>query len=60
MMTVSGWMLDGGTRDRLDRMNDELDVLIEGQKETNDILREDFKEILGKIDVRYPNGAALA
>ena len=41
-------------------MNSKMDALTEGQKETNDILREDFKEILGKIDVRYPNGAALA
>ena len=37
MMTVSGWMLDGGT---LDRMNDELDVLIEDQEKTNTSLEE--------------------
>ena len=40
MMTVSGWMLDGGTHDRLDRMNDELDVLIEDQEKTNTSLEE--------------------
>ena len=34
-MTVFGWMLDGGTHDRPDRMNDELDVLIEDQEKTN-------------------------
>ena len=59
-MRIFEAMLDCGIRSRPDRANDKLDVLIEGQKETNDILREDFKEILGKIDVRYPNGAALA
>ena len=37
MMTVSGWMPDGGT---LDRMNDELDVLIEDQEKTNTSLEE--------------------
>ena len=45
MMTVSGWMPDGGT---LDRMNDELDVLIEDQEKTNTSLEEtndNLKEI---------------
>ena len=45
MMAVSGWMLDGGT---LDRMNDELDVLIEDQEKTNTSLEEtndNLKEI---------------
>ena len=46
MMKIFDVMLDCGTHRRLDRMNDELDVLIEGQKETNTILREGSKEIL--------------
>ena len=37
MMAVFGWMLDGGT---LDRMNDELDVLTEDQEKTNTSLEE--------------------
>ena len=37
MTTVPGWMPDGGT---LDRMNDELDVLIEDQEKTNTSLEE--------------------
>ena len=50
MMTVFDRMLDGGAHDRLDRMNDELDVLIEDQKETNALLLE----ILEKVKLRYP------
>ena len=63
MMTVSGWMPDGGTRDRLDRMNDELDVLIEDQEKTNTSLEEineTLQEILKKIEIRYSNGVAHA
>ena len=37
MTTVPDWMPDGGT---LDRMNDELDVLIEDQEKTNTPLEE--------------------
>ena len=55
-MTVFDWMLDGGTHDRLDVMNSKMDALTEGQKETNDILQE----ILKKVEMRYPNGAAPA
>ena len=40
MMAVLDWMFDGGTHDRLDRMNDELDVLIEDQEKTNTSLEE--------------------
>ena len=53
-MTMFDWMLDGGTHSRLDVMNSKLDALIEGQKETNDILQE----ILKKVETRYPNGVA--
>ena len=48
MMTVSDWMPDGGTHGRLDRMNDELGVLIEDQEKTNTSLEEtndNLKEI---------------
>ena len=47
-MAAFGWMLDGGTHGRLDRMNDELDVLIEDQEKTNTSLEEtndNLKEI---------------
>ena len=44
MMTVSGWMPDGGT---LDRMNDELDVLIEDQEKTNTSLEETNDNLKG-------------
>ena len=37
MTTVPDWMPDGGT---LDRMNDEMDVLIEDQEKTNTSLEE--------------------
>ena len=60
MMKIFDVMLDCGTHRRLDRTNDKLDVLIEGQKETNTILREGSKEILEKINVQYPNGVAHA
>ena len=63
MMAVFGWMLDGGTRDRPDRMNDGLDVLIEGQEKTNTSLEEineTLQEILKKVETRYPNGVAQA
>ena len=40
MTTALGWMLDGGTHGRLDRMNDGLDVLIEDQEKTNTSLEE--------------------
>ena len=66
MMTMFDCMLDGGTHDRLDRINDKLDVLIEDQEktntsleETNDTLEEineTLQEILEKIEIRYPNG----
>ena len=56
MMKIFDVMLGCGTHRRLDRTNDKLDVLIEGQKETNDILQE----ILKKIEIRYPNGVAHA
>ena len=52
MMAVSGWMPDGGT---LDRMNDELDVLIEDQEKTNTSLEgtndnlEEISETLQEI-----------
>ena len=48
MMTVLGWMPDGGTHDRPDRMNDGLDVLIDDQEKTNTSLEEtndNLKEI---------------
>ena len=63
MMTVFGWMLDGGTHDRPVRMNDELDVLIEDQEKTNTSLEEineTLQEILKKVETRYPNGVAQA
>ena len=44
MMAVFGWMLDGGT---LDRMNDELDVLIEDQEKTNTSLEETNDSLKG-------------
>ena len=47
MMTVFGWMLDGGTHDRLDRMNDELGVLIEDQEKTNTSLEETNDNLKG-------------
>ena len=56
MMTMFGWMSGGGAHGRLDVMNSKLDALIEGQKETNDILQE----ILKKIEIRYPNDVAHA
>ena len=48
MMAVLDWMFDGGTHDRLDRMNDELDVLIEDQEKTNTSL-EEINETLQEI-----------
>ena len=63
MMTMFDWMFDGGTHSRLDVMNNKLDVLIEGQKETNDKLKginETLQEILKKVEIRYPNGVAQA
>ena len=63
MMAVFDWMPDGGTRDRPDRMNDELDVLIEDQEKTNTSLEEineTLQEILKKIEIRYSNGVAHA
>ena len=63
MMTMFDWMLDGGTHSRLDVMNNKLDVLIEGQKETDDKLKginETLQEILKKVEIRYPNGVAHA
>ena len=62
-MTMFGWMSGGGTHGRLDRMNDKLDVLIEGQEKTNTSLEEineTLQEILKKIEIRYSNGAAQA
>ena len=62
-MTVFGWMSGGGTHGRLDRMNDKLDVLIEGQGETNDKLEginKTLQEILEKVKRRHPDGAAHA
>ena len=44
-------------------MNNKLDVLIEGQKETDDKLKginETLQEILKKVEIRYPNGVAQA
>ena len=63
MMTMFDWMFDGGTHSRLDVMNSKLDVLIEGQKETDDKLKginETLQEILKKVEIRYPNGVAQA
>ena len=62
-MTVSDWMPDGGAHGRLDRMNDELGVLIEDQEKTNTSLEEineTLQEILKKVETRYPNGVAQA
>ena len=62
-MTMFDWMFDGGTHSRLDVMNNELDALIEGQKETDGKLKginETLQEILKKVEVRYPNGVAQA
>ena len=62
-MTMFDWMLDGGTHSRLDVMNNKLDALIEGQKETDDKLKginETLQEILKKVEIRYPNGVAQA
>ena len=45
-------MFDGGTHSRLDVMNNKLDVLIEGQKETDDKLKGingTLKETLEKV-----------
>ena len=55
MMAVPGWMSDGGTHGRLDRMNDGLDVLIEDQEKTNTSLEEtndNLKEINDKLKGR--------
>ena len=63
MMTMFDWMFDGGTHSRLDVMNNKLDALIEGQKETDDKLKginETLQEILKKVEIRYPNGVAQA
>ena len=49
MMAVFGWMLDGGTHGRLDRMNDELDVLIEDQEKTNTSLEETNGNLKGGL-----------
>ena len=67
-MAVFDWMLDGGAHDRLDRMNDELDVLIEDQEktntsleETNDNLKEineTLQEIRDKVETANP-GAGM-
>ena len=64
-MTMFDWMFDGGTHSRLDVMNSKMDALIEGQKGIVTVLNEGFKEtndnlqeILKKIEIRYPNGAA--
>ena len=62
-MTMFDWMFDGGTHSRLDVMNNKMDALIEGQKETDDKLKginETLQEILEKIEARYPNGVAQA
>ena len=62
-MTMLDWMFDGGTHSKLDVMNNKLDVLIEGQKETDDKLKginETLQEILKKVEIRYPNGVAQA
>ena len=56
MMAMFDWMFDGETHSRLDVVNSKLDALIEGQKETNDILQE----ILKKIEIWYPNSVAHA
>ena len=56
-MTMFDWMLDGGTHSRLDVMNSKLDALIEGQKETDDKLKEineTLQEILEKVEIRSP------
>ena len=56
MMTMFDWMFDCG-------IHRKLDVLIEGQKETDDTLGEinkTLKEILEKVETRYPNGVAPA
>ena len=49
MMAVPGWMSDGGTHGRLDRMNDELDVLIEDQEKTNTSLEETNDNLKGGL-----------
>ena len=54
-------MPDGRIHGRLDRTNGKLDVLIEGQKETDDKLKginETLQEILEKVKRRHPDGAA--
>ena len=56
-------MPDGRIHGRPDRTNGKLDALIEGQKETDDKLKEineTLQEILEKIEIRYPNGVAHA
>ena len=61
MMTMFDWMFDGGTHSRLDVMNNKLDVLIEGQKETDDKLKginETLQEILEEVKRRHFDGAA--
>ena len=70
MMTMFDWVFDGGTHDRLDRVNNKLDMLIEDQEKTNTLLEETndtleeinetLQEILEKVEIRYPNGVAHA
>ena len=58
------------TNGKPDGINGKLDALIEGQKETDDKLKEingilkgineTLQEILKKIEIRYPNGVAQA
>ena len=67
-MAVPDWMSDGGTHDRLDRMNDKMDALIEDQEktntsleETNDNLKEineTLQEIRDKVGKWGPNPGA--
>ena len=58
------------TNGKPDSINGKLDALIEGQKETDDKLKEingilkgineTLQEILKKVETRYPNGVARA
>ena len=75
--TVIRGMYESGIRPRPyrtngkpDGINGKLDALIEGQKETDDKLKEingilkgineTLQEILKKVEMRYPNGVAHA
>ena len=68
--TMIRGMYESGIRPRPYRTNGKLDALIEGQKETDDKLKEingilkgineTLQEILKKVETRYPNGVARA